>query len=166
MPRWEYKVVSLRDRQYTAALNEFGLDGWELVSVISEAVEPPSPERSSAIPLPRVLGRLEEAAGKLNKLGGADPAVRLGARWQERSDRGFGVDTAYAAVGRGVVSVARVVVTLDRDVVDAYPRGAGAVAGLLGRAGERAHRGVPSTGLVALVVGFVALAVAGVMVWL
>ena len=97
--------------------------------------------------------------------GGADPAVRLGARWQDRSDRGFGVDTAYAAVGRGVVSVARVVVTLDRDVVDAYPRGAGVVAGLLGRAGERAHRGVPSTGLLALVVGVVSLAVAGVMVW-
>ncbi|WP_411285196.1 NADH-quinone oxidoreductase subunit L [Lapillicoccus sp.] len=97
---------------------------------------------------------------------GGDPAARLGARWQQRSDRGFGVDTAYAAVGRGVVSVARVVVTLDRDVVDAYPRGAGAVAGLLGRVGERAHRGVPSTGLVALVVGVVALAVAGVTVWL
>ena len=97
---------------------------------------------------------------------GADPAARLGGWWQERSDRGLGVDTAYAAFGRGVVSVARVVVTLDRDVVDAYPRGAGAVAGLLGRAGERAHRGVPSTGLVALVVGVVALAVAGVTVWL
>ena len=49
MLRWEYKVVSLRDRQYTAALNEFGLDGWELVSVISEAVEATSPERSGAI---------------------------------------------------------------------------------------------------------------------
>ena len=77
MLRWEYKVVSLRDRQYTAALNEFGLDGWELVSVISEAAEPPSPERRSAIPLPRVLGRLEEAAGKLNKLGAADPDAEL-----------------------------------------------------------------------------------------
>ena len=96
---------------------------------------------------------------------GADPAARLGGWWQERSDRGLGVDTAYAAFGRGVVSVARVVVTLDRDVVDAYPRGAGAVAGLLGRASERAHRGVPSTGLVALVVGVVALALAGVTVW-
>ena len=72
MQRWEYKVVSLRDQQYTAALNEFGLDGWELVSVISEAVEARSPERSGAIPLPRVLGRFEEAAGKLNKLGAAD----------------------------------------------------------------------------------------------
>jgi hypothetical protein len=73
MQRWEYKVVSLRDQQYTAALNEFGLDGWELVSVVSEALEPASPERSGGIPLPRVLGRLEEAAGKLNKLGAANP---------------------------------------------------------------------------------------------
>ena len=39
MRRWEYKVVSLRDQQYTAALNEFGRDGWELVSVLSETVD-------------------------------------------------------------------------------------------------------------------------------
>ena len=96
---------------------------------------------------------------------GADPAVRLGPRWQERSDRGFGVDTAYVAVARAVLTLARLVVTLDRDVVDAYPRGAAGVAGLLGRAGERAHRGAPSAGLVALVVGVVGLAVAGVTVW-
>jgi hypothetical protein len=79
MQRWEYKVVSLRDQQYTAALNEFGLDGWELVSVISEAVEATSPERSGSIPLPRVFGRLEEAAGKLNKLGAADPDAEVSA---------------------------------------------------------------------------------------
>jgi hypothetical protein len=75
MQRWEYKVVALRDRQYTATLNEFGLDGWELVSVVSEAAEATSPERSAAIPLPRVLGRLEEAADRLNKLGAADSAA-------------------------------------------------------------------------------------------
>jgi hypothetical protein len=73
MPRWEYKVVSLRDRQYTAALNEFGGDGWELVSVISESVEAKSAERGRAIPMPRVLGRIEEAADKLNKFGTAAP---------------------------------------------------------------------------------------------
>jgi len=73
MQRWEYKVVSLRDRQYTAALNEFGRDGWELVSVISEEVEAPSPDRGRAIPMPRVVGRIEAAADKLTKLGAADP---------------------------------------------------------------------------------------------
>jgi hypothetical protein len=72
MQRWEYKVMSLRDRQYTAALNEFGRDGWELVNVISEAIEPAAPERGSVIPKPRMLGRLEVAADKLNKLGAAD----------------------------------------------------------------------------------------------
>ena len=54
-----------------------GRDGWELVSVTSEAVEATSPERSGAIPLPRVLGRLEEAAGKLTKLGAADPDTEV-----------------------------------------------------------------------------------------
>jgi hypothetical protein len=73
MERWEYKVVSLRDRQYTASLNEFGRDGWELVSVISEQIEATSPERRRSIPVPRVLGRIEEAADKLNKFGAADP---------------------------------------------------------------------------------------------
>ena len=77
MQRWEYRVVSLRDQQYTAALNEFGREGWELVSVISEAVAAMSPERSGAFPLPRALGRLEEAADKLTKLGASEPADEL-----------------------------------------------------------------------------------------
>lgn len=77
MQRWEYRVVSLRDQQYTAALNEFGLEGWELVSVTSEAIATTSPERSGAFPLPRSLGRLEEAADKLTKLGASDPADEL-----------------------------------------------------------------------------------------
>jgi hypothetical protein len=76
MQRWEYKVVSLRDQQYTAALNDFGRDGWELVSVISEAVAvaATSPERKGAFPLPGALGRLEGAADKLTKFGASDPA--------------------------------------------------------------------------------------------
>ncbi len=74
MLRWEYRVVSLRDQQYTSALNEFGREGWELVSVISEAVAASSPERSGAFPLPRAFGRLEVAADKLTKLGASDAA--------------------------------------------------------------------------------------------
>jgi len=73
--RWEYKVVSLRDRQYTAALNEFGAEGWELVDVVTEELEPAAPERSRGIPMPRAIGRLEEAADKLTKLGGADAST-------------------------------------------------------------------------------------------
>ena len=78
MQCWEYRVVSLRDQQYTAALNEFGREGWELVSVTLEPVAAAtSPERSGAFPMPRDLGRLEEAAGKLTKLGASDPAEEL-----------------------------------------------------------------------------------------
>jgi hypothetical protein len=81
--RWEYRVVSLRDRQYTAALNEYGLDGWELVSVVSEAVTAAAPERAKGLPLPGALGRLGEAADTLNKLGAGDaaePATGSGSR--------------------------------------------------------------------------------------
>jgi uncharacterized protein DUF4177 len=73
MQPWEYRVVSLGDRQYTAALNEYGSEGWELVSVISEALAATTPERTRGLPVPRALGRLEEAADKLNKLGAGDP---------------------------------------------------------------------------------------------
>ena len=77
MQRWEYKVVSLRDQQYTAALNEFGREGWELVSVISEASRRRARSEVRAIPMPRAIGRLEEAADKLTKLGASDPAEEL-----------------------------------------------------------------------------------------
>jgi len=72
--RWEYLVVVLRGQQYTAALNEYGRDGWELVSVVSEALTATTPEPAKGLPLPRGLGRLEEAADKLTKLGAGDAA--------------------------------------------------------------------------------------------
>ena len=76
--RWEYRVVVLRDQQYTAALNEFGREGWELVGITSEPVTPASPERSgTTIPMPRAFGRLEEAADKLTKLGASDQVEEL-----------------------------------------------------------------------------------------
>jgi hypothetical protein len=77
MQRWEYRVVSLRDKQYTAALNEFGQEGWELVGITSEEIVPPSPGRSGGFPKPRALGRLEEAADKLTKLGASDAPDEL-----------------------------------------------------------------------------------------
>ena len=97
--------------------------------------------------------------------GGVDPADALGAAARLWADRGFGVDTAYVGVGRAVVALARVVARLDRDVVDAYPRAAARLTLQLGAAGDRVHRGAPSTGLVAVVVGVVLLGVAGVTVW-
>jgi uncharacterized protein DUF4177 len=73
MQRWEYKVVSLREGHYTDALNEYGRDGWELVSVASEAPrDVPAPERGGTLPMPRAFGVLGDAAAKLNKLGAGD----------------------------------------------------------------------------------------------
>jgi hypothetical protein len=70
MQRWEYRVISLRDGTYTASLNEYGRDGWELVSVAPNPVAPAPPE-SGGLPRPRTLGRLEDAAAQLNRLGNA-----------------------------------------------------------------------------------------------
>ena len=72
MRRWEYRVVSLRDGTYTATLNEYGREGWELVSVASNAQDTPPPPEEGRLPVPRALGRLEDAAARLNKLGGGD----------------------------------------------------------------------------------------------
>jgi len=72
MQRWEYRVVSLREGHYTETLNEYGRDGWELVSVTSDVAEAPAPRRGGTIPVPRAFGRLEDAAAKLNKLGAGD----------------------------------------------------------------------------------------------
>lgn len=74
MQRWEYWVVSLRGQQYTAALNELGSEGWELVSVVSEPIAPAGTGERVGFPVPRALGRLEEAADTLTKLGGSDAA--------------------------------------------------------------------------------------------
>jgi hypothetical protein len=64
MQRWEYWVVALRG-EYTTSLNELGSEGWELVSVVSEPRSPEEPKRGASFPVPRALGRLEEAADKL-----------------------------------------------------------------------------------------------------
>ena len=74
MQRWEYKVVSLRAGRYTETLNEYGQDGWELISVTSAGndVPPAAPAKARSIPVPRALGRIEDAAAKLNKLGAAE----------------------------------------------------------------------------------------------
>ncbi len=72
MQQWEYRVVSLRSGHYTELLNEYGRDGWELVSVASDARGVPAPDPGRGLPMPRALGRLEDAAAKLNKLGARD----------------------------------------------------------------------------------------------
>lgn len=74
MQRWEYWVVALRGQQYTTALNELGSEGWELVSVVSETVAAPEPKTGGGFPVPRALGRLEEAADKLKQVAASDAA--------------------------------------------------------------------------------------------
>jgi hypothetical protein len=61
--RWEYKVVSFADGNYTSSLNEYGRDGWELVSVAPDVgVVPSRGERK--LPMPRALEQLEGVASK------------------------------------------------------------------------------------------------------
>ncbi|WP_256793490.1 NADH-quinone oxidoreductase subunit L [Terrabacter sp. Ter38] len=105
------------------------------------------------------------AVWSVSDRGRLDVADRVPSRVREPAVRGFGVDTAYVGVGRAVTAVARLVVALDRDVVDAYPRAAAVVARAAGRAGERSHRAVPSLSLLSLLVGVVVVAVLGVAAW-
>ena len=67
MQRWEYKVISLRDGGYTAALNDYGRAGWELVSVVDNPSAPDKPRRS--IPMPRAFEAIEGAAEKIGQQG-------------------------------------------------------------------------------------------------
>ena len=99
----------------------------------------------------------------LTRRGRSDLAIP--ARVRDGAVRGFGADTAYVGVGRAVTALARLVVALDRDVVDAYPRATAVVVRALGRAGVRSHRAVPSLSLVALLSGAVVVAVLGVAAW-
>ncbi|KQZ89284.1 hypothetical protein ASD62_08165 [Phycicoccus sp. Root563] len=94
---------------------------------------------------------------------GEDPARLVGAR-QPAFDGGFGVDRLYVVlVARPVLATARLVVFLDREVVDAYVRGAAVGARLAGRGGDRAHRAErAATGLAWVVAGAVTVALAGV----
>src|SRR5437764_7775617 len=71
MQRWGYEVISLRHGRYTATLNEYGQEGWELISVVLDDRDVSTPEPGRAIPMPRAIGRLEDAAARLNKLGTA-----------------------------------------------------------------------------------------------
>jgi len=68
-------------------------------------------------------------------------------------------------VARPVTWLARVVVTADRDVIDAYVRGSAVATGWAGAGAERAHTRKPSAYLVWVLLGMLAVAVAGVGLW-
>lgn len=98
---------------------------------------------------------------------GADPAVRIVGARIPSFDNGFGVDRLYVDyVARPVVALAHLVVFLDREVVDAYVRGAAAATRFGGAGGQRAHRAErAASGLAWVVAGVVAVALAGVALW-
>jgi hypothetical protein len=69
MQRWEYRVVSFPAGGYTAALNDYARDGWELFAVTPDAPRAATPETGSKVPMPRMVGAIEDAASKLNQFG-------------------------------------------------------------------------------------------------
>jgi hypothetical protein len=72
LQRWEYRVVSVPDGQYTSMLNEYGEDGWELVSVAHDVRSVPEQQREGGLPVPPGLGKLGQAASRLSELEGRD----------------------------------------------------------------------------------------------
>ncbi len=94
-----------------------------------------------------------------------DAAGRLGADRMALFDKGFGADGVYVAVASQVVRLADIVVIADRQVIDAYVRGTVVVTRWIGITGERAHTRRPSSYLVWLLVGLLAVGVVGVTSW-
>ena len=80
MQRWEYRVVSLRDGAYTTSLNEYGREGWELISVVAD-VPAVAESRGGGVPMPGALGRIGDAAAKLNQLGESAAVETTGLIW-------------------------------------------------------------------------------------
>ena len=107
------------------------------------------------------------AAVRLMALGqdSGDAADRLGAERMALFDRGLGADGVYVAMASQVVRLADIVVIADRQVIDAYVRGTVVVTRWIGIVGERAHTRKPSSYLVWLLVGLLAVGVTGVTLW-
>jgi NADH-quinone oxidoreductase subunit L len=106
-----------------------------------------------------VVGRM----ASLNLSG--DAAQLLGARRMALFDKDFGADGIYVAVVSPVFTLARIVVRADREVIDAYVRGTVVVTRWTGAASERVHTRKPSTYLMWVLVGLLAVGVSGVTLW-
>jgi NADH-quinone oxidoreductase subunit L len=95
----------------------------------------------------------------------ADPGRLLLGPLHRHAAAGFHLDAVYSALFvRPVLGAAAVVRFLDREVVDTYVRGAGALPRLLGAAVRRAQTGNVQTYVSALLAGTVVLVVAAVLV--
>ncbi|MFJ8345727.1 NADH-quinone oxidoreductase subunit L [Streptomyces sp. NPDC094153] len=94
----------------------------------------------------------------------ADPGRLLLGPLHRHAAAGFHLDAVYSALFvRPVLAGASLVRFLDREVVETYVRGAGAVPRLLGAAVRRAQTGNVQTYVSALLAGTVVLAVAAVL---
>ncbi|WP_316773592.1 NADH-quinone oxidoreductase subunit 5 family protein [Streptomyces sasae] len=95
----------------------------------------------------------------------ADPGRLLLGPLHRHAAEGFHLDAVYAVLFvRPVLAAASLVQFLDREVVDTYVRGAGALPRLLGAAVRRAQTGNVQTYVSALLAGTVVLAVAVLLV--
>jgi NADH-quinone oxidoreductase subunit L len=94
-----------------------------------------------------------------------DPATALPARWAAATQVNLGTDRIYAGFANLVLALGRRVVTLDRAVVDALPRGVAAGSLRAGSTADRFHRGIPSTGLLGVLTGGLVVLVLGVALW-
>jgi hypothetical protein len=70
--RWEFRIISLPAGQYTATLNEYGAEGWDLVTVAHDVRTVPERRESGGLPMPPGLGKLGQAAEAVSKLGEGD----------------------------------------------------------------------------------------------
>ncbi|MDV9197713.1 NADH-quinone oxidoreductase subunit L, partial [Streptomyces sp. Wh19] len=94
----------------------------------------------------------------------ADPGRLLLGPLHRPAAAGFHLDALYTALFvRPVQAAASLVRFLDREVVDTYVRGSGAVARGLGAAVRRAQTGNVQTYLSALLAGSLVLAIAAVV---
>ena len=97
--------------------------------------------------------------------GSGDAAERLGAERMTLFSRGLGTDRVYAAIWSRVVQLVRIVVVADREVIDAYVRGTVVATRWIGTNSERTHTRKPSSYLVWVLVGLLAVGVTGVTLW-
>lgn len=105
------------------------------------------------------------AAVALSRRPGGDPASALSQRWNQLAQANLNTDRLYAGFAAGVVALARVVVDLDNRVVDSLPRGLAAGAVETGDVADKAHRGIPSSGLIGVLAGALVVLVLGVTLW-
>ena len=97
--------------------------------------------------------------------GSGDASDRLGPDRVTKFDQGYGADGVYVALADRVVQLARIVVVADRQVIDAYVRGTVVATRWVGITGDRVHTRRPSSYLVWLLVGLLAVGAVGVTSW-